>query len=379
MNANHLKIGFVRRGYSDGGGAEAYLKRLAEGLTGRGHEAQLLSTEAWPANEWLFGPIKRVGGATPLRFADALEELRVGSGCDVLMSLERVWQCDVYRAGDGVHRAWLQRRARFDSAVRKVKSIFNQKHRGILRLEESLFAHGGARHVIANSAMVKREIVELYGYPADEVHVVHNGVPAAVFACAAQAQRTSSRAALGLASEEIAVLFVGSGWMRKGLRFALRAIEACGIPQMRLLVAGKGNQAKHRSRRAQFLGVVTDLPALYAAADIFLLPTLYDPFSNACLEAMAAGLPVITTRANGFAEIVEEGKHGSVLDEPDDFMALREALHFWSAQNRRGEARPEIQRRAAELDISGNVARTLEVLLQAAANAEFTSGKIRNT
>jgi len=375
MNADHLKIGFVRRGYSPTGGAESYLKRLARGVSSAGHEARLFTTEQWPANEWLFGPVTRLLGKTPAQFADALDEVRPGAGCDVVMSLERVWQCDVYRAGDGVHRAWLQRRARFDSVIRKLKGVFNQKHRGILRLEESLFAHGGARYVIANSQMVKSEIVGLYGYPADEVHVVHNGVPFTLFASAAE-KRAEARAALGLAPEEIAVLFVGSGWARKGLRFALRAVEACGISPMRLLVAGKGNRSKYRSRRAKFLGIAQDLPALYAAADIFLLPTIYDPFSNACLEALAAGLPVITTRANGFSEIMEEGTHGSIVDEPDDFVAIRSALHFWADPGRRAETRSRRQERAANYDITVNVARTLDILTQAAASAASTSGKI---
>lgn len=361
MNTDQLKIGFVRRGFSPSGGAESYLKRLAQGVCAAGHEARLFTTEEWPPNEWSFGPITRLLGGTPARFADALEEFRPATICNVLMSFERVWQCDVFRAGDGVHRAWLQRRARFDDVIRKIKAVFNRKHRGILRLEESLFSHGGARHVIANSQMVKSEIVGLYGYPADEVDVVYNGVPCTLFASAAE-KRVSTRASLGLEREEIAVLFVGSGWSRKGLRFALRTVEACGIQQVRLLVAGRGNRSKHRSRRAQFLGVVQDLPALYAAADVFLLPTIYDPFSNACLEAMAAGVPVITTRANGFSEIMEEGTHGSIIDEPDDFGAMREALHFWSAAGRRTEARPRIQERATSFDISINVARTLEIL-----------------
>ena len=77
----------------------------------------------------------------------------------------------------------------------------------------------------------------------------------------------------------------------------------------------------------QRLGVVRDLPGLYAAADIFLLPTLYDPFSNACLEALAAGLPVITTRDNGFSEIIDDRVHGSIVDDPLRISCqIREAL-----------------------------------------------------
>ncbi len=165
------------------------------------------------------------------------------------------------------------------------------------------------------------------------------------------------------------MVFVGSGWARKGLRFAIGAVEACGISGMRLLVAGRGNVSRFRRRKVQFLGEVKDLPALYAAADIFLLPTIYDPFSNACLEALAAGVPVITTRANGFSEIIMDGQHGTVVEDPRDFVALRAGLHYWAEPRRREEARPAIQQHAAQFDISINVARTLEVLDQAASAA----------
>ncbi len=107
---------------------------------------------------------------------------------------------------------------------------------------------------------------------------------------------------------------------------------------MRLLVAGRGNQRKYKSRCAHFLGVVRDLPALYAAADIFILPTLYDPFSNASLEALAAGLPVITTRANGLSEVIEDGVHGTVVEDSRDVSALVDAIHTWSNLESRVEA-----------------------------------------
>jgi UDP-glucose:(heptosyl)LPS alpha-1,3-glucosyltransferase len=78
--------------------------------------------------------------------------------------------------------------------------------------------------------------------------------------------------------------------------------------------------------RVTFLGGMQDVADLYAAADVFVLPTLYDPFSNACLEAMAAGLPVITSRANGASELIEEGVEGFVLDDPTDAGAIAKAI-----------------------------------------------------
>jgi UDP-glucose:(heptosyl)LPS alpha-1,3-glucosyltransferase len=370
MRSNHLTIGFVRRGFSSSGGAESYLKRLAAGVVKRGHQVRLYASADWPPDEWSFGPITRLEGKSATAFADEIEKLAPRGDCYVLMSLERIWRCDVYRAGDGVHRAWLQRRAQVAGSLQKLSRILNPKHSATLALEKSLFADGGAGRVIANSRMVKDEVVRFYGFPNEKIDVVYNGVPVDAFR-RGEESRAKIRESLGLGTEDVAVLFAGSGWERKGLRFAIEAIEKSG-KQMRLLVAGRGDERKFKSARVRFLGVVQDMPALYGAGDIFLLPTIYDPFSNACLEALATGLPVITTRANGSCEIIERGVHGTVIDDPRNIHAIRDALLFWSDNARREQARAGIRELAGRFDISANVARTLEILLQSAASAAST-------
>jgi UDP-glucose:(heptosyl)LPS alpha-1,3-glucosyltransferase len=366
-----LKIAFVRRGYSPSGGAEAYLKRLARGLVDRGHEAQLITTNDWPPADWPFGPITRIRGESPIAFANELEKARPQIRCDVLMSLERVWRCDVYRAGDGVHRGWLNRRQKFEMPLQRFVRGLNRKHQDILKLEESLFGKSGAGHVIANSEMVKREITELYNYPADRIDVVGTGVPLEKFQFD-PGLREKSRAELKLQPDDIVLLFAGSGWERKGLRFAIEAFELSPDRKLRLLVAGRGDQRGYRPKRfftrepVQFLGELTDLRPIYAAADIFILPTVYDPFSNACLEALAFGLPVITTCDNGFSEIMENGVHGSVVDLPNNVIALRDAIHFWSGESRRAAARSKNAELASRYDISNNVEATLKILFQSA-------------
>lgn len=360
MPFNHLTIGFVRRGFSSSGGAEAYLKRLAAGVAARGHRVHLYTANDWPADEWSFGPITRLAAGSATAFADEMEGVAPRSECDVLMSLERIWRCDVYRAGDGVHRAWLDRRSQIAGRWQKLNRILNRKHAATLELEKSLFSENGAGRVIANSQMVKDEIVRLYGFPNEKIDVVYNGVPIEALRRGGEG-RVKTRETLGLKSDDIAVLFAGSGWERKGLRSAIDALERSG-KEMRLLVAGRGDQRKFKSARVQFLGVVEDMPALYGAADIFLLPTIYDPFSNACLEALAAGLPVVTTRANGFCEIMGNGVHGTVLDDPWNTDAICEALLFWSDAARREQARSGIRDLADRFDISGNVSETLAIL-----------------
>jgi UDP-glucose:(heptosyl)LPS alpha-1,3-glucosyltransferase len=356
-----LTIGFVRRGFSSSGGAEAYLKRLAAGVAALGHRVVLFTASEWPANEWSFGSIERLNAGSALGFADQVDKISKEK-CDVLFSLERIWHCDVYRAGDGVHRAWLERRDQLAAPLRKLGRLFNRKHSAALRLDESLLANRRAGRVIANSRMVKDEIVRFYGYPADQIAVIYNGVPLELFR--AHDTRATTH-------HELVVLFAGSGWERKGLRFAIDAVEA-HQGKMRLLVAGRGEPAGFSSAQIQFLGAVDDMPSLYRSADVFLLPTLYDPFSNACLEALAAGLPVITTKANGFSEIIESGRHGTVVDDASNVAAISEALEFWADPARRAQARVDNVALAAQFDISANVARTLQVMNQVAARAAST-------
>ena len=358
-----LSIGFVRRGYSQTGGAEAYLKRLARGVVRAGHDAQLITTNDWPQTEWPFGARRRLQSGSVMGFANGLKQVRPQIRCDVLMSLERVWNCDVYRAGDGVHRAWLSRRRKFEIPLERFIRGLNRKHRDILQLEGALFANRGAGRVIVNSQMVKSEIVDLYGYPADNIALVRNGIPLEQFRFNPEL-REKSRDELKVKPGEIALLFAGSGWERKGLRFAIAAMALCHNRKMRLLVAGRGNQRYYKSKRIQFLGEMSDLVRIYAAADIFILPTIYDPFSNACLEALAGGIPVITTHSNGFSEIIADGAHGSIVDFANNVAALRDAIRFWSDPARRAAARSANSECAAQFDISKNVEQTLAILFQ---------------
>lgn len=372
---SRLTIGLVRRGHSETGGAEAYLKRLAAGLQRAGQETRLFTDATWPAGEWTWGPITRLRGETARRFADELEKARPHEHCDLLLSLERVWRCDVYRAGDGIHQSWLRRRDASSSTLQRVIRLFGRSHRDTLELEDTLF-RGGAGRVIVNSEMVKKEAQSFYHYPADKIDLVRNGVPLATFQ-PDLSSRGLWRRNLGLAEDDVAVLFVGSGWERKGLAAARAAVESLG-GNFRLLVAGRGGRRHRNNSAVRILGAVRELPALYGAADIFLLPTRYDPFSNACLEALASGLPVVTTRANGFSEIIEDGIHGSILEDPDEVLHIRLALNLWADPAKRAAARPAILERASHYDISTNVEKTLAVLHQV-LSAEALSGKIRKT
>ena len=324
----------------------------------------MLFSSEWPRAEWP-GELVEVRERAPWRFADAIAALRPRERCDLVFSCERVWECDVYRAGDGVHVAWLARRAELEPRWRRWARVFNRKHPEQMAIERELYRPQNTGAVIANSRMVKAEIVRHFAYPAERIHVVPNGVPA--FAVPPDT-RAAVRRELGLDPFDYVALFVGTGWERKGLSFAIEAMNAAHLGGPKLLVAGRGDEkTMPSSSRVRFLGPRRDVPRLLAAADVFILPTIYDPFSNACLEALAAGLPVITTRANGFAEIIEPGADGEVIERADDVAALARAIERWAPAGRRGAVRERLRAKGAEFSIERNLRETLAVLEQARA------------
>ncbi len=326
-----MKIGLVRRGFSRAGGAESYLKRLGRGLVDAGHQLTLFSTEEWPRAEWPYGTLIRLKESAPLPFSQAV--------------------------------VWLEKRKTFEPGWKKSLRFSNGKHNQILELEQKLLGQQGTRRVITNSKLIKNEIVAEFGYPEGQISVIYNGI-ADVHFKKKPGSRWDLRFDAGLSDFDIGILFAGSGWERKGLRFAIEAIRSLKDRRIKLLVAGEGKKPAFTLPNTRFLGPVEDMHSLYVAADLFVLPTVYDPFSNACLEALSAGLPVITTSSNGFSEIIQSGVHGEVLDRPDDVPALAYAINHWCALGQKDDVRAGCAARAQEYTVARNVTETMKVLEQ---------------
>ncbi len=348
-----MKIGFVRRGHSATGGAEAYLIRAAATLRELGQQTNLITTADWPSERWPCGEILRISGKSPEEFARAFRNSR--TGCDVHFSLERVPGCDVFRAGDGVHAAWLERRDAFDPLWKRLTRWINRKHAQILQLEREVFDPANTKAIIANSKMVREEILARFSFPPDRVHVIYNGITRQSIG----PSRNDARRIWNIDEKTFCPLFLGTGWERKGLGTAIRAADC--LEETTLLVAGRGVADMYRGTNVRFLGPVNDVASLFAASDILVLPTWYDPFSNACLEALAAGLPVITTNANGFSEIIERGVHGDIIS-PGDVPSLAELLESWRVPGRCADARESCVRLASEFSMGKNARETLNVL-----------------
>jgi UDP-glucose:(heptosyl)LPS alpha-1,3-glucosyltransferase len=326
-----LTIGFLRRGYSPTGGVEAYLKGLARGLLAEGHRPVLFGTDSWPVSEWPGGEILRCSGKSLSAYAGEVMCHKESSGIpfDLTLSVEKVPGCDIYRTDEGVHAAWLHARSPHISPWARFYQGISPKHREKLRLEREIFKSGSTRRVVSLSQGISRDITSYYGYPSGQITLIRNGVsgPGLV----PLQRKEAARRELGISPGEKVMLFVGTGWERKGLRFAIRATELLGDSKVKLLVAGKGPEWKYDSPVVRFLGPVKEMESVYAAAELLLFPTIYDPFPLSAMEALAAGVPVITTAANGVSEIMTAGFHGEIVQNPSDVTALSKALGKWIA------------------------------------------------
>jgi glycosyltransferase involved in cell wall biosynthesis len=183
--------------------------------------------------------------------------------------------------------------------------------------------------VIAVSPGVAAEVREMYPRLADRVTVITNGVDRKRFSPPSTDQRLNARSRLGVPAAVPLALFVGGDWGRKGLAFAINALADAS--EWHLAVAGRGDEAAYRrlavtggvAERVYLLGVMSDAPMLYHAADAFVLPTSYETFSLVTYEAAASGLPLLATAVSGIEDLLVDGVTGFCITLDSAEIALR--------------------------------------------------------
>jgi UDP-glucose:(heptosyl)LPS alpha-1,3-glucosyltransferase len=333
-----MNLAVIRRRLDPVGGGEHYAANLIRALTARGHRVTAV-TEVAPERETPAALVELGPGSGPphrrLReFARRVAAWQGKADHDLVLSLERVPGGDVWRSGEGLHRAWLALRRRRESWLKTMTFAVNPLHRAHLDLERDLMADPGLKRIVANSELVARDLVRLYGVDSSRITVVPTGVdPDRIKVDDPATAAAEVRAELDLDGRPV-LLFVGSGFKRKGLAWALAALAAMDQPEAVLVVAGRDSLEPFQrlalrlgvADRVRLLGHRTDVGRLLAAADAFVLPTLYDPQSGACLEALAAGLPVVTTPQNGASDFIEGGVGGYIVSRPEDPARLARAL-----------------------------------------------------
>jgi UDP-glucose:(heptosyl)LPS alpha-1,3-glucosyltransferase len=335
-----MKIALIRERYTEFGGAERYVASLSEKLAAKGHEIHIFA-RSWNAAQTTNNKVSRLQGPIfhhrvavlngpsflkILSFAFNTRKMLQADHYDVIQSFERTLYQDIYRAGDGCHREWLVQRGKIDPSYKGILNRVNPLHIVLLWLERQIFTEGNYTAIMANSKRGKREIMQLYQVPEEKIRVIYSPVDQKRFLISSNPRE---KAALlnrfGIEPGNPVLLFVGSGFKRKGLIATLKAL-ALFSPPMHLIVVGKERLSPYQKltkklgieKYVHFAGPIPDVAPYYLGSDLFVFPTIYEPFSNVCLEAMAAGLPLITSRINGASEVVLENENGYVIENPLD-------------------------------------------------------------
>ncbi|MBE0575116.1 MAG: glycosyltransferase family 4 protein [Desulfuromonadales bacterium] len=370
-----MKIALVNHTFSlSHGGLERFSVNLATALHHEGHTVCVFAHRWQDLPEGIqicFVPMaKRPGFWRVLSFAINARSLVTRETFDVVYGLTRCFGLNLYRLGDGVQRHWMRLNYPF-APWRWLNYMVNPVQWANLYLERTILGPGGP-WIITNSKLVQRHVQRYYGSDPKQVHVIYNGVePSRFNPQQVRVNRDRVRSTLGLKSTDKALLYVSNNWKRKGLSVLLRAVADLGDVgnMVHVLVVGRGKPA-HFLRLSERLGIATRVHLIgatdqvenyYGAADLAVLPTMYDPFSNVCLEAMACGLPVITTAENGASELICPGENGFIQSNPRSWQELSALLRngLKSDLTAMGEA---ARTRVAGMTRQQNMRETLDVI-----------------
>lgn len=320
-----MKIAVIRSECSfTKGGAERYAANLCRELCDMGHEvwvlAEFFDDAIHPALKHVPIKVNRATSSSRNRsFHENAQREARKLDVDQIIALSRSYPSDAYRVSDPLHCFWMK--VRYPGKIQRFLQSLNPRHKTILEMEKAILDPGNTRMIVTNSKLSKKIIGEYYDYPQERIHVIYNGV-----------DHTQFNADTSLRERDaLELLFVGQDFKRKGLAPVIDALAQVKNDghTCKLRVIGRDNPTPYQDQAEKlgihnlvtFEGPTRQIQDAYRAADLFVFPSLYDPFANVVLESMACGLPVLTTTTNGSSEIIHEGKDGYVIEGATDHLA----------------------------------------------------------
>lgn len=293
----------------------------------------------------------------------------------VVFGIDRISFATHLRAGNGVHRAYLEKRALFSPRIRAFKDCFNPLHRTLLKLECEAFTSPTLRLIFTNSEMVKRDILRFYPVDEKTIHVIYNGVEWNEFAVpfsAWQSRKQHLCRALALNPSDYHFLFIGHGFRRKGLSLLLTAFAALQERNCHLSIVGKDShlsffQAQcHRlgiAKRVTFFGPRQDVIPFYTVSDCLVIPSLYDPCANVTVEGLAMGLYIVSSPFNGGSEMLTTA-NGTVIPRLDAKDAFVAALKTALARPKTADQATHIRRSAQQFTFTRQLTTLVDATLR---------------
>lgn len=329
-----MKVALTFPGCHRRGGVERVMVECANFLHAQGHEVTVYASE-WDAGVLDLDVKHRhvpAGRRHPLLRLLSFNRLapralrQAGATPEVVGAFGILAAEDAVVWVQAVHRAWMEVSCR-RSLLGRLKQRCNLYHPLVLALERRVYGGRRYRKLIALSEQVKADLMRFYGVPEEDIVLIPNGFAPSEFNVPRAARhRAGMRERLGYGPNDRVVIFVANELERKGFGPLLRALASLQDSRVRLLAVGRLNARAYEAEIARlgmaghvrFAGPSADVASFYAAADVFALPTQYEAWGLVITEAMACGLPVLTSRLAGAAVAVQEGVSGSLLDDPSD-------------------------------------------------------------
>ncbi|MHC4787596.1 MAG: glycosyltransferase family 4 protein [Planctomycetota bacterium] len=350
-----MRITLCCKQFAESGGAETFLVNFARRLLADGHRVRVMAATAEPAVEGVeirrlrLPPVPRA--FRDLALARAAREALAGDDAQVTFSDQKCWGAQEVRCGGGVQRQYVRQREKSyrgapSRLLNRLARALSVRERLRIYIDDRLYEQPELKLLIANSDMVRRELLEHYPHLKGRIRVVYNGADPERFSPELRGRhREVVREELGIPHGALVGIFVGHDWRRKGLH---TFIEAVGLLARRGaarrpfgLVVGRGNRrrAEAWARRAgarermRFVGPARP-DRYYAAADLLVLPSYYDPCANVTMEALACGLPVVTSAFNGAFELLTPGENGFFVRDASDAEELAGFIEYFADGHR---------------------------------------------
>jgi len=373
------------------GGCETYISDLARRLAADHHEVHLYACrwdEASLPSQLRVHRLAPPSGPRflrPWRFAAACAGAMQRSNHDVTIGFDKTWGQDVLYPQGGLHVATIEhnlrkyRSALTRGAMRWIKKL-DPANWSFRLLERRQYLGERRPLIVVNSSMVRRHFMRYYSVPEADIHVIRAAIDVNRFIEHDRPRRRLEwRQRWGIDPSETLALFVAMNYRLKGLEPLLRALRhLADQPNFRLLVIGNP-RTKCYEQIAQRLGVASqvlfaghcmEMRNAYFAADFLVHPTFYDPCSLVVLEALACGLPVVTTRYNGASELLSPLGEGYVVNDPHDDERLAWCMRQLLDPVRRGDCAQAARRTAGRWTFEHHYQQMLGVFGEAAARKQ---------
>ncbi|MCF7806359.1 MAG: glycosyltransferase family 4 protein [Simkaniaceae bacterium] len=339
-----LKVCFLKRHLNLLGGLEKYSRYLVNAFAARGYEVSFLCSnkefnrplddqvQIIPVNPPLLFPLNPIQS-----FDKACQNWLKSHPMDIIFGLDRTSHQTHIRAGNGSHRAFIDRRKQIDSWIKQKTYFLNPTHKAILDIEQASFENPSLKKLFTNSSMVKDEILQYYSIDPHKIEVIHNGVEhrqMEPYFSHFEETKENLLKELNQPKDIHHLLFIGNGYFRKGLIPLLKALALLKEMPFHLYVIGKEKNTPYfrkeahslgLSKHVSFLGSQPDIMKFYALSDTLIIPSYYDPFANVTVEALAMGVYVISSPFNGGSEVLTAA-NGRIIPSLFDIDSFAEIL-----------------------------------------------------